>query len=207
MNFLSQTKSVKKTRPARILAMSCVILILLPTVLYADLAFALDITLAWDANTEPNLMGYYIYYDTTPGPPYVGTDADQGPSPIIVMIEDLYDPENPEYTITGLDDADVHYFAVTAFDVESQESGFSNEASTADATSYDPDSDINFDGSEGCFIGVAGNDRTAVKGIAVVILLPLCAILILVAMWLSLVCQKMNIKSLEKSVRDICSIW
>ena len=96
---------------------------------------AADVTLAWDANTEPDLIGYKIYYDTSPGDPYYGTDADQGISPITVLLKDLDDPDNPKLTLTGLSDSGDYYFALTAFDHENLESGFSNEASTADGNS------------------------------------------------------------------------
>jgi hypothetical protein len=96
---------------------------------------AAEVTLAWDANREPHLAGYKIYYDTSSGKPYHGADADQGSSPIIVYIEDLDDPNNPEYTLTGLDDTEEYFFTLTAFAEENPESGFSNEASTANSTS------------------------------------------------------------------------
>jgi hypothetical protein len=92
---------------------------------------AAEVTLAWDANTETDLMGYKIYYDTSPGDPYYGTDADQGISPITVFRTDLKNVENPRFTLTGLSDNKDYYFALTAFDTENLESGFSNEASTA----------------------------------------------------------------------------
>ena len=31
---------------------------------FATPAYARDVTLAWDANSEPNLKGYKIYYKT-----------------------------------------------------------------------------------------------------------------------------------------------
>jgi uncharacterized membrane protein YgcG len=93
---------------------------------------AAEVTLAWDANTETDLMGYKIYYDTSPGNPYYGTNADQGISPITVLRKDLDDPSNPKFTLTGLSDSGDYYFALTAFDNENLESGFSNEASTAE---------------------------------------------------------------------------
>lgn len=171
MRVPSITKHQKKTRLFQFLIKSYVILACFPVILSADFASAGEITLAWDANNEPNLMGYNIYYDTSPGAPYLGTDADQGASPITVMIEDLDDPENPEYTITGLDDTEVHYFVVSAFDAEAQESVFSNEASTAEVTSADSTSNWAFDGSGGCFIGVTKNDGYAGKGAWAIILL------------------------------------
>jgi len=96
---------------------------------------AAEVTLAWDANTEPDLLGYRIHYDTSPGNPYYGTDAEQGISPIAVLREDLDDPSNPKFTLTGLSDKGDYYFALTAFDNENLESGFSNEASTAGGNS------------------------------------------------------------------------
>ncbi len=96
---------------------------------------AAEVTLAWDANTETDLMGYKIYYDTSPGNPYYGRDADQGISPITVLRKDLDDPSNPKFTLTGLSDNEYYYFALTACDSENLESGYSNEASTAGGNS------------------------------------------------------------------------
>ena len=81
----------------------------------------MDITLAWDANTEPNLAGYMVYYDTDgSGAPYDGDDAVEGESPIDVG--DL-----TEFTLSGLSDGQVYFFAVTAYNDENLESGYSNE--------------------------------------------------------------------------------
>jgi hypothetical protein len=33
-------------------------------------SYALDVTLQWDANTEEDLAGYLVYYDTDAGDPY-----------------------------------------------------------------------------------------------------------------------------------------
>ena len=72
-----------------------------------------EVTLAWKANTEPALAGYNIYYDTDSGDPYDGTDATEGESPITVFLEDLADPDNPEYTIQ-FSNAETHFFVITA---------------------------------------------------------------------------------------------
>ncbi|MFH1933246.1 MAG: hypothetical protein ABIN18_16855 [Pseudomonadota bacterium] len=85
---------------------------------------AIDITLAWDANTEPNLAGYKVYYDTDgSGAPYNGTGAAEGDSPIDVG-------NVTEFTLSDLSDGKVHYFTVTAYNDERLESGYSNEVST-----------------------------------------------------------------------------
>jgi hypothetical protein len=73
-------------------------------------SYAMDVTLSWDPNTEPDLAGYKIYYKaTTSGPPYNGINVDQGASPINIPIEDLDDPNNPEYTLSNLDDTETYY--------------------------------------------------------------------------------------------------
>jgi hypothetical protein len=96
---------------------------------------ARDITLAWDANSEPNLRGYKIYYKSgLSGEPYGGTDADQGNSPITLPIENLADPNNPEYTLSGLHDNEVYFFRATAYNDQEQESEYSNEAVTFSIT-------------------------------------------------------------------------
>ena len=75
-------------------------------------AYALDVTLAWDANTEPDLAGYKLYYKTdAAGPPYTGTGATEGDSPI-----DVFDVT--QYTIHGLANGVTYYFVVTAYDSE-----------------------------------------------------------------------------------------
>lgn len=117
--------------------------------LLATNAFAVDVTLEWDANTETDLAGYKIYYkiDGT-GKPYNGTTATQGPSPIIITLTDDEDP-NPavvRYTVTGLRSLtppERYRFAVTAYDNEQTsppgglESGYSNEVDT-DGVPTDP---------------------------------------------------------------------
>lgn len=87
-----------------------------------------DSGFAWDANTEPDLAGYYIYYKTdVSGAPYNGTGADEGNSPIQIPITSLSDPANPVFTIHGLSDTETYFFVITAYDTAGNEGGFSNE--------------------------------------------------------------------------------
>ena len=81
------------------------------------IARAADVTLEWDANTETNLAGYKLYYNTVKaGPPYTTT----------VDVGNIL-----EYTFTDLDLDTLHYwFVATAYSVEGFESGFSNEVTT-----------------------------------------------------------------------------
>ena len=93
-----------------------------------------ECTLAWDANSETNLCGYYIHYKTDPNSTdYYGIGADQGNSPIRIPINDPNHPnyidpdEEPEFTLTGLDDDLNYYFALTAYNSKDISSDFSNE--------------------------------------------------------------------------------
>ncbi len=93
-------------------------------------AVAADVELAWDANTESDLAGYYVYYKTgSSGAPYDGTGVNEGDSPIQVPLGDLTDQDNPNYTITGLSDTETYFFVVTAYNTEGHESAYSNEVS------------------------------------------------------------------------------
>ena len=48
---------------------------------FATLTYAEDVTLIWNANTEPDLAGYKVYYKTgSSGVPYNGTGATEGSS-------------------------------------------------------------------------------------------------------------------------------
>jgi hypothetical protein len=104
--------------------------------------YSADVTLAWRANTEPNLSGYYIYYKSgTSGAPYNGTGVYEGDSPIKVPLRYFADPANPAYTLHGLSDTEISFFVLTAYDSEGNESGFSNEVYYVDvpASNLPPD--------------------------------------------------------------------
>ncbi len=70
-------------------------------------------TLAWDPNTEPDLAGYKLYYGTSSG------SYQQS-----VNVGNL-----TQYSLSNLQDGVTYYFAVTAYDTEGNESGYSNEVS------------------------------------------------------------------------------
>ncbi len=69
------------------------------------------VDLAWDANTEPDLAGYKIYYGTASG--NYSHNIDVG--------------NVTEYTLTGLDDGVTYYLAATAYDADNNESAYSVE--------------------------------------------------------------------------------
>lgn len=69
------------------------------------------VTLAWDANTEPDLAGYNIYYGETSGD-----------------YTDSIDVKNvTEYTIRDLVPGKRYFFAATAYDEDDNESAYSEE--------------------------------------------------------------------------------
>jgi hypothetical protein len=79
---------------------------------YITPAFADDAILSWDANTEPDLAGYKVYYRTASG--NYGTPIDVG--------------NQTTYTISGLGSG-TYYFAARAYNTSGNESDFSNEVS------------------------------------------------------------------------------
>jgi hypothetical protein len=72
---------------------------------------AFDVTLAWDANTEPDLAGYKIYWGTASG-----------------SYDNSVDVGNvTQYELKGLADKTLFYFAATAYDTDGNESDYSRE--------------------------------------------------------------------------------
>jgi hypothetical protein len=80
-------------------------------------AEAATVTLAWDSNVDEDLAGYIVYYGTASRD--YDYDVDVG--------------EETSCTISGLEEGRNHYFAVTAYDVEGNESQFSEEVSYPNA--------------------------------------------------------------------------
>jgi len=75
-------------------------------------AFAVDVTLSWDPNSEPAVAGYNLHY---------GTAARTYSETIVVG-------DKTSYTVTGLGGG-TYFFAVTAYDILGNESSYSNEVS------------------------------------------------------------------------------
>ena len=92
------------------------VLIALATLLMAAPAFAAtNVTLRWDANSEPDLAGYRIYRSTIQGSGYVKVGQD-----VIAPTTEFVDMNVPDGT---------YYWVATAFDTDNLESGYSNEVS------------------------------------------------------------------------------
>ena len=79
--------------------------------LSAQRAYSSQATLAWDANKEDNLAGYFAYCGTTSG-----------------QYADRVDVENyTQHTFSNLQAGVKYYFAVTAYDTDQIESDYSQE--------------------------------------------------------------------------------
>lgn len=100
-------------------------LILLSTLALSQSALAAKITLAWDANTDPDVAGYKVYYGTS-SKSYEGS-VDVG--------------NVTACTIAGLKGGQTYYFAVTDYNKSNSESGYSNEVSGVATESSLPTSD------------------------------------------------------------------
>src|SRR2546425_1767923 len=90
------------------------------------LSSAAQVTLAWNANTEPDLAGYKLYYGLSSGSYQFSVDVGNQTS----------------HTLSGLLDGRIYYFAATAYNVSLAESGFSNEVSKAIADVTPPTASI-----------------------------------------------------------------
>jgi len=91
--------------------MKKILFILVAIILCGVSAQAADVTLAWDANTETDLAGYKIYYGI----------SSRSYSPAINV------GKVTQYTIKGLNDNTIYYFAAKAYDNDKNESDYSVE--------------------------------------------------------------------------------
>ena len=80
---------------------------------------AAQITLAWDASTDPNIAGYRVYYGTASGSYPTAVDVGNQTS----------------CAIANLSGGMAYYFAATEYDKSGQESGYSNEVVLSPPTS------------------------------------------------------------------------
>ena len=77
----------------------------------AGQARAEQVSLAWDANTEPDLGGYRLYYGTA--------------SQAYFQVIDV--GKNTQVTVSNLSQGVTYFFAVTAYNLQGAESDYSNE--------------------------------------------------------------------------------
>lgn len=87
---------------------------LIISIIFSSQVYAVDVRLAWDANTDPAVMGYKLYYGLESRTYSPAIDAGNVTE---IKINDLPDGKNA-------------YFAVTAYDQDGNESAFSTELIT-----------------------------------------------------------------------------
>jgi hypothetical protein len=96
------------------------------------------VTLAWDANPEPSIQGYRVYYGKESG-----------------SYTSVFDAGNrTDCVITGLDPGVTYYFACTAYGTTGDESNFSGEIIYTSSSEPPSNSSGNF-GAVKCFIATA----------------------------------------------------
>ena len=108
-------KHMKSLRFLVVLLLAMIVLFLN----FISIGIAAEIIFAWNANDEADLEGYSLYQSTdSSGPPYDLIDD--------IYLDELADPDNPEVTVTQLEDGKKYYFVVTAFDKANNESNYSD---------------------------------------------------------------------------------
>lgn len=102
---------------------------------------AATVALSWEANTEPTLAGYRVYYKSGSSLfPFDGTEASEGISPIDVRSSTMA-------TVSGLSPDKSYYFTVTAYDSLGVESDYSRIVYVPGADALK--ADVNGDGIVG----------------------------------------------------------
>src|SRR2546426_5809029 len=116
------------------------------------LSSAAQVTLAWDPNTEPDLAGYKLYYGTSSGSYQFSVDVGNLTS----------------YTLSGLLEGRIYYFAATAYNSSLDESGFSNEASKAIADVAPPTVSITAPAAGATVLGTMTVSASATDNVGIV---------------------------------------
>ena len=71
------------------------------------------VTVSWNYSVDDTVGGYYLYYGNRPGE-YLGRVAIEGSSPIDVG-------NSSSFTVTGLENGKIYYFAVAAYSIYDEE--------------------------------------------------------------------------------------
>ena len=111
--------------------------------------FAYELTLEWDSNVEQDLGGYIVYYGTASRD--YKYDVDVG--------------DENSCTISNLYSGVTYYFAVTAYDLDGNESDYSAEIAYPNSTVTNPPSVSDSGGGGGgggCFISAAADGKSSI---------------------------------------------
>jgi hypothetical protein len=92
---------------------NCLLFFILLFFCFVASGYAIDVTLKWASNNEPNLAGYTVFYRQE-GQSYNYTNP-------------YWETTDPACTIYDLDETQTYYFIVRAFSTEGFQSGNSNE--------------------------------------------------------------------------------
>jgi hypothetical protein len=105
--------------------------------------YAIDITLQWTPNSEPNLAGYRVFY--------------REESQSYNYLDPYWETFDPICTICDLDETKTYYFVVRAFDTHGLESANSNEVLLIEGVPKNnpPVGSSGGGGGGGCFIATA----------------------------------------------------
>jgi PKD repeat protein len=119
------------SKPTHCFRSTLVLCIALLSVFAATDLFAKSYTFTWSASPEP-IEGYKLYYKKggEKAAPFLGVDATEGPSPILIG-------KQTTFTINGLEDNTTYHFALTAYN-GSDESDFSEIVSVFDTSTPPP---------------------------------------------------------------------
>ncbi len=90
-----------------------IIAVILLSPYFSNITFAADVTLAWDANTEPDHAGHKLYYGTSSG----------------IYTAQIDTGNVTTFTVPDLNNNPTYYFAATAYDEAGNESAYSEEIS------------------------------------------------------------------------------
>lgn len=124
-------------------ALSSLVLVLVAILSLLTTAHAAQVTVAWDANSDPGVIGYRVHYGTVSGS--YTSHVDVG--------------NVTNFVISGLLEGVTYYFAATAYDGDGNESDYSSAVDytvpQAPAPSPAPSGGSASSGGGGCFIATA----------------------------------------------------
>ena len=127
--------------------MNSALLAFLVVLLSVTISFAAQVTLEWDANFEPTISGYNVYYGKSSRDYDVTLDVGNWTT----------------VTIADLEDDESYYFAVTAYNTDGFESGYSSEVCISCESPSTTISSGDDGGGSGCFIDTAAYGFRRVK--------------------------------------------